>query len=89
MAQFTIANKNLTEINRGGLKFVAIKGVFDSNVYIDNGIQYTDSKNANPIDRARLESAQEDFLECAKGFDGYKLVKPVVVETPKPIDLEK
>lgn len=83
MAQFTIANKNLTEINRGWLKFVAIKWVFDSNVYIDNGIQYTDSKRATPIDQKRLEDAQEEFLECAKGFDGYKLVKPVTVETPK------
>ena len=55
-------------INRGGLRFIAVDGVFDTEVYSDIGLLYTDSKHATPLSPEAVKSAQAELEEVAKNI---------------------
>lgn len=66
MAKFKLANPAVTLINRGGLKFHATNGVFDTDLYADPGLLFTSSKHASPLSAEAIKSAQDEVIEMAK-----------------------
>jgi len=63
--KFTVPNKALTRINRGGLQFNAINGVFDTEVYADPRLFWTTEKLAEPIGSEAIKLAQDELIETA------------------------
>lgn len=63
--KFTVPNKALTRINRGGLQFNAINGVFDTDLYADPRLFWTSDKLAEPLGSEAIKAAQEEVIAVA------------------------
>jgi len=74
--KFTVANKALTRINRGGLQFNAINGVFDTDLYADPRLFWTTEKLAEPLSPDLIKVAQDEVIALANQIG-------TIVEEPK------
>lgn len=66
--KFTLSNKALTRINRGGLQFNAINGVFDTEAYADPRLFWTSEKFAEPLGSEAIKAAQEELIAVAEAM---------------------
>lgn len=66
--KFTVPNKALTRINRGGLQFNAINGVFDTDLYADPRLFWTSEKLAEPLGSEAIKLAQEELVSVAEAM---------------------
>jgi predicted Co/Zn/Cd cation transporter (cation efflux family) len=75
MAKFKLANPSVTLINRGGLKFHSVNGVFDTDLYADPGLLFTSSKLATPLSAETIKAAQNEVIEMAKNVGAEFIVE--------------